>query len=150
MYNPYELTHFGVQGMKWGVRRYQNEDGSLTEAGKAHYSKSYSGMVTKLKKKETKANKLNTKSEKYQLKSDKAFEKSYRTVSSDRSEKYKAKGYKNKRKSSKYSYKSTKIINSGQKYYKKKMKTFSSMPISTFNESDVSYVKKYSNKVLTK
>ena len=29
-----ELMHFGVKGMKWGVRRYQNEDGSLTSLGK--------------------------------------------------------------------------------------------------------------------
>ena len=32
-----ELSHHGILGQKWGVRRYQNEDGSLTEAGKKRY-----------------------------------------------------------------------------------------------------------------
>lgn len=32
-----ELTHWGIKGMKWGVRRYQNKDGSLTPAGKKRY-----------------------------------------------------------------------------------------------------------------
>lgn len=31
------LIHHGIQGQKWGVRRYQNEDGSLTSAGKRRY-----------------------------------------------------------------------------------------------------------------
>ena len=32
-----ELYHHGILGMKWGIRRYQNEDGSYTKAGKARY-----------------------------------------------------------------------------------------------------------------
>lgn len=33
------LSHYGVKGMKWGVRRYQNKDGSLTLAGKRRFKK---------------------------------------------------------------------------------------------------------------
>lgn len=33
-----ELYHWGIKGMKWGVRRYQNQDGTLTSAGRKRYS----------------------------------------------------------------------------------------------------------------
>ena len=35
-----DLQHHGILGMKWGVRRYQNANGTLTSAGKARYNKS--------------------------------------------------------------------------------------------------------------
>lgn len=42
--NNCEIWHWGVKGMKWGVRRYRNADGSLTPEGVRKYRKSYNDI----------------------------------------------------------------------------------------------------------
>lgn len=61
-----ELYHWGIKGMKWGQRRYQNKDGSLTPAG----IKRYNREVQKLKDRESRI-KAQEKARTYQAKLDK-------------------------------------------------------------------------------
>lgn len=49
------ISHFGIRFMKWGQRNYQNEDGTLTPAGKERYLKDFDNRINKLQnKKDTK------------------------------------------------------------------------------------------------
>lgn len=45
------LAHYGIKGQKWGVRRFQNSDGSLTQLGREHYGRS-EGKLSRSEKKE--------------------------------------------------------------------------------------------------
>lgn len=48
MYNENELYHHGIKGQKWGVRRYQNKDGTLTAKGRKRYLGDVNEIQTKL------------------------------------------------------------------------------------------------------
>ena len=62
--SSYYISHHGILGQKWGVRRYQNKDGSLTEVGKKKLqkdSKSFNSLKKKVDRREIKYDKAQLK-----------------------------------------------------------------------------------------
>ena len=77
-----ELTHWGIKGQKWGVRRYQNDDGSYTPAGRERYYQSKENYRT-LKK--SGASETDIAKAKRQMKSDKDLYKRAKRADKGRS-----------------------------------------------------------------
>lgn len=61
-----ELYHWGIKGMKWGVRRFQNNDGTLTPAGKKRYSDDYNTNHTEKSYKELSNEELKSRNARYE------------------------------------------------------------------------------------
>lgn len=68
-----ELYHHGILGMKWGVRRYQNEDGSLTDAGRKRYGVGLKERIKSFRQKRKRARALKKRQQTIAKK--KAYEK---------------------------------------------------------------------------
>ena len=67
MGNEYQhrLIHYGIKGQKWGVRRFETEDGHLTEAGKDRYLDAVSKISRKQDRVQKKIDRNEKKREKY-------------------------------------------------------------------------------------
>ncbi len=63
-----ELMHHGVLKQKWGVRRYQNPDGSLTPEGKLHYAELYGRRETYIDKAKKIQSELDKETERHGVK----------------------------------------------------------------------------------
>lgn len=74
------LCHWGVRGMKWGVRRYQNKDGTLTDAGKKRYYTDH-GFLTNEGRKQRDANNHKIYQESQRIKSKIANDPEYKKAS---------------------------------------------------------------------
>lgn len=74
--SEYYLVHHGIKGQKWGVRRFQNEDGSLTSEGYQRYQKD-----------SKKLQRFQDRTDKYHLKTEQSLtrlkKKSRRSMTSD-------------------------------------------------------------------
>lgn len=72
-----ELMHWGILGMRWGIRRYQNKDGSLTPEGKRRLSNNHNNIQNERSNKKTKD--VNIK-EKIQTMSDQELRDKYNRI----------------------------------------------------------------------
>lgn len=126
--SSYYISHHGILGQKWGVRRYQNEDGTLTDAGKRRL-KNYTSY----------ADKADKKMDKYERKADKHFAKGERKAASFWSSASAAE--KQFAKSNKYTAKSSSQLS---KLAEKYIKTVKDMDTSKL---DSSFVKRGNNYV---
>ena len=83
MEQKYYITHHGVKGQKWGVRRYQHKDGSLTLMGRRRIKKTEKEEAAKAKQK-AKDQKAQAKSQKAQTKQAEKDQKEQETVEQKR------------------------------------------------------------------
>ena len=136
MSNSNELYHYGVLGMKWGVRR-----------GK--YAKSYAKGVNKLKKLDSIANESEVEGKKYSYQAVNYRNKAARTLRAKKRQRLLDKAADREAMGAKLQYDAVKCREKGRKFYKKMEEVFDGVDVKQLNKEDVEYGKRYLNTILS-
>lgn len=128
------LEHYGVLGMKWGVRK--------------DPEKAYRKSMNKLSRLDKKVAKREFKSAKLLMKSTKKEEKAFRTTNEKRYVKRTAKALKYKRKSAKQLYKSKKAQKKAKEWVDSMNEYFANTSINSISTDDIALGKKYAVQIL--
>ena len=131
-----ELKHYGVIGMKWGVRRGHRAKASGSEKATKYYSKAY-------RKSSKKADSLQLRAANNELFATKAQSKALNRQLHARSERALRRATKKKIEANKYALKSSKLKKRAIKWEKKMSKVFSSVKISDIDNESLEKGKKY-------
>jgi len=128
-----ELSHHGILGQKWGVRRYQNEDGTLTEAGKARINKDSSKLDRLQDKVIRRQEKQAKRAYKFSKENSKTFFRSEEKVSKSASKLNKA------------NTKLTRAINKANKFYNKMERRYGDNLASSLSQKQISRGKQFAD-----
>lgn len=136
------LAHHGVKGQKWGVRKYQNADGSLTAAGQGRYNKISNKYDKQLSRSSVENQKINASRQQYRAKLNDKIAKLESKKNSRNAAKIDKKIEKNKARLEDQKA-GDKYINAGQKRYDKTISQYRDMKLKAITNPDIKKTENY-------